>query len=369
MGKRLTVGWLLILLLICGCSQKASETAVEGDGDHESGEAASSEKVIPVRVATVALKDLNHHVEVSGSITTDRDVTVLSETAGRVVAEYLELGKKFAKGDVLASVDAEPYAIQHNMAKAGLAQAKAGYEQAQAEYNRLKELHELGDVSDSMFDQVKMAYQSAQAAVQSAEATLSQASRALRLAKIRAPFKGVIANKLVKLGDTIAQGSPVAQLVNLENLKVAIGVGEDAIDIVAPGMEAQVTIPTIGGKTFLGKVATVGVKTLQPTMTYPVEVVLSDPPSQVRIGMVARVRLMMPTGRQVILLPLESLVERFEHYYLYVLDGERVIEREVALGETAGREVVVEKGIDPGEVIVVTGQNNLTDGAKVQVVE
>ncbi|MDP8257609.1 MAG: efflux RND transporter periplasmic adaptor subunit [Candidatus Alcyoniella australis] len=324
---------------------------------------------VKVRATTIAAQPFSRIIEFSGSIEAVNDVTVISETAGRVVIDRLEIGARVKKGDALVSVDSEPYRIELDAAQAAVSQATVGLEQAQDQLDRAGLLHDKQLISDADFDQIKYAQRNAQAVLESAEAKLSLARRSLRNATVRAPFDGVIADDLVSLGDTLGQGTAVAQLVDPGQLQLMIGVGQEEIDAVQPGMEARLSIPTLGESELRANVARVGVKALEPTMTYPVQLELIDPPDSVRVGMIATVQIPVLSIEQAFSVPIDAVFQRYGKSYVFLIDNGAVREQQVTPGPQNGRRVVLQDGVEAGDAIVTVGNEKLNDGSTVEVVE
>ncbi len=364
------IGLLLIsLIVLSACQGGKGETKADGDTSPSGEKKTEEEKAIPVRIKKMAMETVIRRIETSGSFEADRDVTLLSETSGRVVSDRMELGKAVAENEILVQVDPEPYRIALETAQAGRDQSKAAEESARLVHERNEKLYKTKDISEAQFDQTRLALAQTNAALRVAEAAVDSAKRALRLSSVKAPFKGEIAARLVKLGDMLAPGTPVAQVVDRDSLKIVAGVGEDDIGLVEPGLSAKVTIPTLQKDPLPAKVVRVGIKALKPSMTYPIELRLTEAHPRVRAGMVARISIEFGEATQALVLPMEVLTERFDRYYLYVVDGERVTERRVELERAVGRDVVLKSGVEPGESIVVTGQANLKDQSRIQVVE
>jgi len=383
-----SIATFLLVFCLFACSategrpEQSEKADAVADGDTQPGDADNGANKVgrssdiraeglptPVRVMKLEKHEVVSSVSVNGSVASNHDVSVLSETAGRVVQDNMVLGKSFRSGEILLSVDPEPYQIQVQTAEGNFETANAAAGNAEREFNRMKTLHESGDVTDSQFDQVRTAYENAQAAVKIAEAGLKQARRALRLSSVRAPFNGIVAARLAKLGDTIAQGSLVAQLVDSDSIKIEVGVGEDYIGWLEVGHKALVRFPTLKIDAIPASVSAFGVKALQPTMTYPVELELESRPPELRVGMIARVDMEIGEKINALTVPLEVLIDRFDKKYLFVVKDGVAHERQVALGLEVGRDVVVTSGVDDGEIVVVYGQANLKDGANVTVVE
>jgi len=361
----------LNLILFCSCNNEENADAKEDVNDETEKAVTEKEtKAIPVRIKTVELENLVKIVESSGTITSDFDVTVVSQTAGQIVRVDVALGQKVKKGDLLVRVDTEPYKIAMAVAKSQYTDGKVVFEQAELEYKRAKSLHKSQNISDQLYDQARFAFERSKAGLAASKATLDKAKRDLRLASVRAPFSGEIAARLVKLGDTLAMGSPVVQLVNRDKLKINVGLSEDDISGIHQGQKANITIPTLPSKAnIIGTVESIGVKAIQPSMTYPVEIVLDNQTEEMRVGMVARASIQVDSGRKAIVVPLEKLVDRFDRFYIYTVKDDVASEKLVKLGARQGRTVEILEGISIGDVMVVEGQNNLKDGSKLNIVE
>lgn len=361
---------LIFSFLSVSCGEKDKQAEPGKSKNATKSKKAELEKEIPVRVKSIIAENLVKVVETSGIITSDYDVTVLSETAGKIVQVEVELGQKVKKGDTMVKVDTEPYYIALNASQAQYDQAAVAFNQAEVEFNRAKSLHESNNISDQAFDTAKFSFERSKAALAASKAALDKARRDLRLTSVRAPFDGEVAARAVKLGDALAMGSPVAQIVNRDKLKIKVGLSEDDISGIKIGQVADITIPTLNnGETVPGNVLTVGVKAIQPTMTYPVEIEIKEPSDTMRVGMVARAAIHMDSGRKAIVLPLEKLVDRFDRYYVYVVKDKKAEERLVKLGAKQGRTVEILEGLKEGDVMVIEGQSNLKDGSKLQIVE
>lgn len=360
---------LLVCLSCFSCNEEGAKTA-GGDPDGSEADAEASEMIAqPVRVETLALKPVQRHVLANGRVESDRDLIVLSETAGRVVKVNCSLGQKMKKGDVLVSVDSEPYRIALDLAAARLEEAEAMAEQAKVEHERAKGLSESGNLSEQVYDQARFGHLRAEATLKTASAGARKARRDLRLCSVRAPFDGEVAARLVELGGMLTLGTPVAMLLGREGMKVKVGVGEDRVGLIRVGQKAEILIPTIQPEAIPGSVIAVGPTALKPTMTYPVEIGFDKLPDSVRNGMVVRAEIIVAETGHAIILPFEKLIDRFGKYYLYVTEGEKVVERQVELGEKMGRDVIIESGVEAGESIVVSGQGALKDGSPIKAVE
>lgn len=199
-----------------------------------------------VTIEKVEKKNLSSNFSLTGTISANNDVNILSETAGRVTDVFVKVGDYKTAGTVLFQVDDE-------LKKAALLSAEANYEKAKKDFERFKTLYQLKSVTDSQLDQVKVA-----AAM--AEAQYIVAKRQLEDTKIKTPISGYVTVRNVDVGSMV-QGAPqptfVANVVDISKLKVKMNVSEADAFIVKTGDAVNVTTDVYPGVVFTGRIESV----------------------------------------------------------------------------------------------------------------
>ena len=184
--------------------------------------------------------------------------------------------------------------------------------------------------------------------------------------RIFAPFDGRILAKLAEPGEMLAAGTPIVRLGQIRRVKVTFAVPESSRSALRPGQPVTVSADAVKGKTFAGRIATLGFQADARARTFPIEVMVGNPGEVLLPNMVARLRLPVGPSAARTLVPVAAVATDGETSFVYVLKENRAARREVVLGIPSGDQVEVLRGLTPGETIAATPQR-LTDGAQVRV--
>jgi len=171
-------------------------------------------------------------------------------------------------------------------------------------------------------------------------------------------------------GQMVAAGMPVFSIVDLNPAKVRVGVPEAEIGKVKQGASAEVSLPSLGGRNFAGKVAIIGVTAEPASRTYTTKILVPNPGPILLAGMVAEARIFGPGKVHCLTVPAEAIVrdpQGAPEVYVYSPDRGRVYARRVEVGSPVGEELEIRSGLRGQEQIVVSGQQKLRDGSLVQV--
>lgn len=333
------------------------------------GAAADGSQVAPVavEVTPVAAGTVTETVSAVGTVEALRDVTVESETAGRIVAVHFNTGDRIAKGQVLVTVDDELRVAASAQARAQAVAAETQARKAARDLERAESLAKSGDISDAELETYRLAGRAAEAGHQAALAGLKAAERQLADTRIRSPISGQAASRLVETGEMATPGTKIADIVDLSGAKVKLGIPENDVVRVKPGQAAAMELDSRPGVRLTGKVLAVGAKAESPTgHTYPVEVLIDGGGArEVKAGMFARVRITTGVHAGAIAIPREWIVNEDVAPAVYVARGGVAREVRLRLGARSGGSVRVLEGLAPGDLVVSFGQKGLTDGAPI----
>jgi len=344
--------------LLFGCSQGAGEeepTLIPPAIISVSAEAARSASIVDPVIVT-------------GLVKPTREVTVVAEGSGRVVALPGRLGLPVSKSAVLARLDAGVANARLDQALAQADQAAAGLEFAQLEHSRILELHAQGASTERAMDNASVQTRTQQGQLEAAEATVQLARRAVADATIRAPFGGEISSVHTELGAVIGPGTPAFDLVDLSEAVVTAGVSGREVPQVNEGQRVLVRVPSLGERSFHGTVSAVSPSSSPRTRTWAVEVGIPNEDRALRGGMVARVEIVVGE-RDGVLVPDGAVVESSEGPLVFVLVNNRAEERRVTLGRSTEGDVEVRSGVEAEEVVAVLGSQRLSDGAHIAIYE
>jgi HlyD family secretion protein len=208
----------------------------------------------------------------------------------------------------------------------------------------------------------------AEANYRAAQAALDIAQKNLADATIRSPFSGRVSGNPVQPGAFLAPGSPVARLIGVEGIYFEGEVPESSIAAIRPGMPVRVTIDAIANRTWAGTVAAVSPAGDEVARLFKVRVRLAGDAEQVRPGMFARGVVTIRSVPRATVVPAAAILRDEQRTYVFVLEGDVSKRRDVTTGLRTDGMVQV-AGLEPGSRLVVQGQSQLRDGAKVKVAE
>ena len=256
----------------------------------------------------------------------------------------------------------------------------ATYELAQSEFARIRSLLEQRVVSQSEFDQrrtqVEAARQQYEAskngaaqqyqALQGARARVSMARKALGDTVVRAPFTGLIAERLVSVGDYVTRGTKVAVVVRINPLRAQLTVPEQFISAISPGQPITFEVDAYAGRQFEGRVRYVSPTLQADQRALTVEAVVPNPGNELKPGLFATARIQQPTPTQAVLVPAAAVRTAGGTSRVFVVNGDHVDERVVTVGQTLDTLVEITNGLKAGERVATANVAQLADGTKVK---
>lgn len=334
---------------------------------------------IPVNVQTVQKQNISTNITLSGKVQADKEAAVIVKSMGRVQSISVKVGDIVKKDQILFSLDKSEMQATYDQTLAGYMLAQAGYdmnrdkyEKALEDYENAKQLHAIGAISNSELDVYKM--QASDAVLRTAEAQLAQAkaqydsvSKTYSDLDVKAPIDGILTALNVKVGDLATSSAPVAAVVDMQKVSVNVSVSEKVINHIKNGQEVLVEISS-AGKTVKGKVESLSLAASQ-TGKYELKVYVDNTDGLIKPGMFAKVAVDTSTRENVIVVPSEAVIFHNGLNVAYVVDGNKVKEREVTAGLDNGKQTEIVEGLAEGEVIVIKGMNFVKDDSEIKIIE
>ena len=343
----------------CAVVLLAALAPLAGCHGRDGGEAARPlasprERAVAVRVVPVRPGPFRESLELTGTLEPLLEVEVSAENGGLVRELGFEKGDRVRAGDVLARVG-------DDLAESRLAQARAEQLAADANYEKVSRLFARQAVPRQ--DLVAATSRRDRARARVRELTLL-----LERAVVRAPIDGVAVDRPVDAGEVIPPGTRITTIQRTYRLKVRVDVPDTEVSWLRRGIPGEVRVDAWPGRTFEARVAFVGPAADAASRTFPVELTLANGTGDLRPGMVARVRLFRPALPDAIAVPIDAIVRRPEGFVAFVVRDGIARVRELDLGGRSEGRVLVRRGLSPGDLLVVAGQRDLADGARVTVV-
>lgn len=323
------------------------------------GEAETFTRVVNVETATVEPERFVEVIRLTGTVEANQDVQVSAEETGVVREILVEKGNPVRTGQPILRID-------DRVLRAQVEQARARADLAEETWQRRQRLFEEDAVGS------ELAYLEAKYAAEETRANLQTLEERLERTVVRAPLAGILDRRLVEVGTMVNAGTPVVRIVDLDPVKITAGVPERFAADVAPGAEAEVRLDAFSGRVFEGGISYVGASVDPGNRTFPVELDLPNPGRMIKPEMVAQISLVRRVRDDALVVPQEAIVRVEDGFVVFVVGqedgGEVAVVTPVTTGPSNGNRVVVEEGLQPGDRVIVVGQQQVAHGDRVRIV-
>ncbi|BBO81055.1 MexH family multidrug efflux RND transporter periplasmic adaptor subunit [Desulfosarcina ovata subsp. sediminis] len=348
-SRQAWAGWLVtaavLIYTLAGCKTENTEATL-----------ITLPEKVSVLVKPVTCVSTHQTIFVSGTLEADQTAPLSFLVPGKVNRLLVDEGSRVRKGDLLSTLEADDYRNNLAIAEAALSLAKDNYE-------RYEPLYQNGAFAEKNFIELKTGLAKARAARDIARKALADTA-------LHAPIPGIIGIKGIEIGQMVSPQVVAFTVVKSDVIYARVSVPESEIDQVRLGQQADVVIPALDGQTFIGKVSMIGPVADPRSRTYDVKIKLSNPEFLLRPGMIVRSGIV--TGRTVDILtvPGSAIVRDADNLtYVFVADArtELAQRKRVEPGTAVRKEIEIKSGLAPEDVVIVAGQNKLTDGTPISI--
>ncbi|HET7212431.1 MAG TPA: efflux RND transporter periplasmic adaptor subunit [Terriglobia bacterium] len=357
-------------LVLGGCSGGDAPA----HGSTTSGEVArpASSTAVPVVVGRAERTTVPIELTAIGTGRAFQTVSVESQVAGIVSEVHYRQGQLVRKGDLLVTLDKDPFRAALAQAEAALARDKAQAQLSQSELQRSQSLYKEGIVSPQQYDQSQATFSGAQAVVRADEAAIQTAKIQLSYCSIYAPISGVTGEQLVAPGATVkANDVPTLVVINqVEPIYVNFSVPQQYLEPIKDSMarsrlRVQATPPEgakpeTGVLTFVNNTVDTTTGTIQLMATFP------NGDHRLWPGQYSNVVLNLGEQHNILVVPSQSVQMGQQGDYVFVVKQDKTVDvRQVKVGQTVNNQTEIVQGLAPGETVVTDGQVRLVPGTKV----
>jgi RND family efflux transporter MFP subunit len=396
------IAWVLSLtlpiLLTCGCSSSGANSA-----------SAALAKPVPSHIYTIGEETTQRRVQAVGSLYALEESALSSPVEARVAEVLADVGDTvredqplivLEKQELQYEVDRQQGLVRQVRAQLGIgpddpppvdAKQLASVQRAEADrfdaahkYKRAQELFKDNLISQQQFDEATSRFESTQAtydlAIQevnrlkalliSNEATERLAEKKLADATIRAPYPGSVKSRDVHPGEYLKVQSPVMVLVRTDRMRARLAVPERWAGSVKDGAMVDIQVEAFSGKTFEGKVTRINPSVSQDSRTFEVEAMIENRDGQLKPGFFVQASLPSEKQEKAIFVPDAAVNYRYGVYKVFLLNGNRVSERQVRpAGQTEdakGRRFEIAEGLKAGDRVAQAVSGQLHDGDVVE---
>ncbi|OGL42773.1 MAG: hypothetical protein A2W05_07360 [Candidatus Schekmanbacteria bacterium RBG_16_38_10] len=340
---------------------------------------------MPVEVSKVFNGKIDERILLTGTIHPTAEVAVYSKFSGKLEKINKDVGDRVNRGEIIAIVEHKDLLLQVEQAEASLSVAKASCEQARVNYEnagedleRMKNLFKDGTISKQQFDTAKNKFENTQAQLKLAEAQANNLQTAtLKLAKeklsdsyITAPISGIITLRNYDAGamvstSTSSNNNAIFKIEDIDVVHALTNVAEVDLQKIKEGLESQIIVAAFPGQIFQGKVTKITPSLDIVTRTSAVEIEISNKDHKLKSGFFANIIISANKISDALLVPKNAVLLKEGKNIAFVVNGGTAHLRRIETGLRDDKNIQVLKGLKEGDEVVISGINELEDGAKV----
>jgi RND family efflux transporter MFP subunit len=334
---------------------------------------ASAQDVVPVTVVVPRSAQVTDELRLTGTLTAERSARLSPRVDGLVARVRVDAGDRVRAGAPLIELDSTVASLALDRARAGTAEARARSDEATRLASEARRL-----VAEKHLPQTELARREAEAKLAAAALGASEASEReqaelLRRHVVPAPFAGVVARRLTDVGEWVARGTPVIELVATDRVRLDVQAPQERFAAIREDAVVQVFADALGGKSLPGRIVARVPVSDPSARTFLVRVVVDAAEGRLLPGTSATAVIGLPGTKQALVIPRDALLRYPDgSYSVFVLrdgsSGPTALERPVKLGG-GGVQVEVLEGIERTDRVVVRGNERLRSGQSVRVVE
>lgn len=280
---------------------------------------------------------------------------VVSEERGKIVEKKVTEGLTVSEGDLLAVIDKSDYQNHYDS-------ALASYETALTAEERLKALFKNKFATQSQVDEAIARVKTTKAALDNAELSLSRCT-------IRSPMRGIVNKVFIENGQFMGAGDPVVNILQIDRVKVEVGIPESDVDAVRRLTHFDMTIDALGDKPYQGTHYYLSKTTGNLARLYTLQIAVDNTDQQIFPDMFARVKIVKRQIEDGLAVPMYAIITKENVTGVFVAEQGIARFKPVETGILDGWRIEIPKGLEPGEKVVVVGHRIIEDGEEINVLK
>lgn len=340
---------LSIIILGGNCNKKSARLLEE--------KKAAVKDEVSVQVVTLTLEpsQIEEKLSLPATVESFESLWVKSETSGRVIKIMVKEGEMVQKGQVMVELDNRDYTSI-------LERTEANHKLATIELNRMTELYKRNIAAASEVDKLD-------AQLKDLDAQMKSAKLALERTRITAPISGRLNEIEAKVGDWMSVDKQVAQILQIGEVKVTVGIPESDVSAVTDLKDADIVIEALDKLKVKGKKYFLSRQPRDLARLYNLELVVANSDGRILPGMFARVELVKKRFEDTLAVPLYAVISQDGKNFVYLEINKRAEKREVELGILEGWMIQVKSGLKAGDNVIIVGHRQVDEGQAVQVIK
>lgn len=358
------VAAVLIIVMSSGCRPKAESPAVK----IVDAEGRPSRPPISVETTNAVERSMPRYLRVTGQLQGMQDAQVAADTAGKVIEAPVERGSLVQAGSVLVKVDGRTAELSLIEAEASVALAQAKLALAKNESERNAPLVKTKAIAEADFRKLEAEQAGREADLAAAIARRDLTRKTLTDSVIRAPFAGLVVERYVQPGEYVNVDTRIARVVEVARLRLLLNVPETAVGSVRKGQTVEFTTAAYAGETFSGVIKFLGGAVRESARDLIVEAEVQNVDGRLKPGFFAEARVRL-NETNVVTIPAESLRVEGSRRSVFLVENSVLAERLVEVGEALGGWVEVRRGVQAGDVVVLSPGREAADGIQAKVMQ
>lgn len=316
---------------------------------------AEQHKQVNAVVLTVHPRPIEDVINLPGTIEPWTRLELLAKVSGAITEVRVREGEAVKAGQVLAQIDADDYRI-------ALEVARAAHTLAKADYERGRTMHQTKVIAVASLESLA-------ARLQTAAAELERAQVQLARCAIKAPMDCVVKRLDAKVGLFLNVGDPLAELLQIDQVKAVVGIPESDVDAVRRLDQVTLTVQALANRQMIGRRHFLAPSPDAGAYLFRLELAMDNPGHEVLPGMFFRARLVKQRFPQALIVPLYAIISRGEEQYVFVAEGDTARKQPVRLGVIQQWQVQVVDGLKAGEQVLIEGQREVEDGQALKIIK
>jgi RND family efflux transporter MFP subunit len=317
-----------------------------------------------VRVAEAGLRDIAPVTLVPGTVVSRNDARLSAEVPGRLIS-VVDVGTEVAAGEAVAVIEDTALRLQYAEIEAQVGRAEASLRFLESDERRFSQLVESNLAAATQLEQTRSDRDVARGDLEIARVRLQQLADQLQRTRIRAPYDGMVVERLMTPGERVIEGSQVVRLVDQDDLEIIARAPLDYFPYVDKGQSLDISTGNRKASGIIRTVVAVG-----DYNTHQFELRLDLESGLFPVGQTVRVSIPTATTREVLTVPRDALVLRPEGESVFVVNGENLAQQvEVTVGSGRGDYVEIMGNVSPGDRVVIRGNERLQSGQSVSILD
>jgi len=322
----------------------------------EVAEVAKEVDKINVNVVTVQYESINTDYTANGTFLPKQEMNQSSEISGKVVSVLVKEGSRVGAGQVVATIKKD--AIEVDMS-----QAQNNLQNAIIDNQRYENAFKTGGVTKQQLDNSRLQLKNAQAAVRAQSVRVNNAA-------VRAGISGTINKRMVEPGAVVSPGTPMFEIVNINSLKLSVLVDESQVGKIQLGQQVAINVNVLPEDSFSGRITFIAPKS-DASLNFPVEIEVQNR-GNLKAGMYATAIFQTNNGAEtqnMLTVPATAFVNGVSSGQIFVAQNGVAKLIKVTPGKVYGDKVQILNGLKNGDQVITSGQINLDNGSKINIIK